>query len=150
MTGRRGVVAAATLLLGAAACFSTSVSPTPSGLAVGTWGGEGAGVIVADTVAHVHVGCTYGNFHLPVAVDAAGRFEASGGYLLRAYPIAVGPTMPARLLGTLDRDRLTFTVTVTDTVQGGTTVLGPKTVVLGQDPHLGPCPICTVIPALGA
>ena len=148
MSPRSHAAALAGALLAAAACFSDSVTPAPTELTAGTWGGDGAGVIVSDTVAHVHVGCTYGNFHLPVTVDAHGRFETTGAYLLRAYPIAVGPTMPARLTGTLEKAELTFTVVVTDTVQGGTTMLGPKTVVLGADPKLGPCPICAVIPAL--
>ena len=29
-------------------------------LAPGTWGGENAGAIVSDTIAHVHIGCTLG------------------------------------------------------------------------------------------
>jgi hypothetical protein len=131
------------------ACFSEGVGPS-TGLAVGTWGGDGAGVIVSDTLAHVHVGCTYGNFELPGSIDRNGRFESTGSDVLRAYPIAVGPSLPARMQGTIDGRRLTFIVTVNDTVQGGTTVLGPKTVVLGDDPRLGPCPICAVIPSLEA
>ena len=129
-------------------CFSEGLGPSPDSLAVGTWGGDGAGVIVSDTLAHVHVGCTYGNFELPGSFDRSGRFETPGSYVLRAYPIAVGPSLPARMQGSIDGSRLTFTVVVTDTVQGGTTTLGPKTVVLGQDPQLGPCPICTVIPSM--
>src|SRR4051812_41854502 len=70
-----------------AACFSEAFGPAPDGLAVGTWGGDGAGVIVSDTIAHVHVGCTFGNFDVPVALDGEGRFETPGSYILRAYPI---------------------------------------------------------------
>jgi hypothetical protein len=118
------------------------------GLAAGTWGGDNAGLIVADSVAHVHVGCTFGNFRLPVTFDRGGRFEAPGDYLLRAYPVAVGPTMPARFEGTRRGDELTFIVTVNDTVAKQTVVLGPATVVLGREPRLGPCPICRAVPAL--
>jgi hypothetical protein len=33
----------------------------PSAIPVGTWGGANAGMIVTDTIAHVHLGCTFGN-----------------------------------------------------------------------------------------
>ena len=112
------------------------------GLAAGTWGGENAGLIVGDTSVHVHVGCTYGDLPVPVALDAEGRFDAAGSYLLRAYPVADGPTLPARFAGLLRGDRLTLTVTVDDTVEHKTVVLGPVTVAYGKEPRLGPCPIC--------
>jgi hypothetical protein len=118
-------------------------------LTPGTWGGENAGIIVADSVAHVHVGCTYGNFRVPVAFDQNGRFETTGEYLLRAYPVAVGPTMPARLEGTRRGDELTFTVIVNDTVARQSVGVGPATVFLGREPKLGPCPICRSLPLLG-
>ncbi|MSR35478.1 MAG: hypothetical protein EXR95_02370 [Gemmatimonadetes bacterium] len=141
----------AALCLGAlellAACSGGTV-PTVTELEVGSWGGDNAGMIVDDSVAHVHIGCTYGNFPLPGAIDADGRFTASGSYLLRAYPIAVGPTMPAVLKGDLERDALTFTVTVTDTIAKTTVVLGPARVTLGREPKLGPCPICAVAPVM--
>ena len=143
---RPAVITAGLALL--AAC-SGGLDPTVADrIVVGTWGGENAGMVVNDSVAHVHVGCTYGNFQLPAAFDQAGRFEASGEYLLRAYPVAVGPTMPARIEGTLFRDQLTFTVTVNDTIAKTIVVVGPATVTHGREPKLGPCPICAVVPAL--
>jgi hypothetical protein len=85
-------------------------------------------VIVADTTAHVHIGCTFGDFPLPVTLDSGGRFEAAGSYLLRAYPVAVGPTLPARFTGALAGVTLTLSVAVD--------------VTYGKEPRLGPCPIC--------
>ena len=111
-------------------------------LPTGTWGGDNAGLIVNDTVAHAHVGCTYGNFPAPVALDQDGRFNVPGDYLLRAYPIAVGPSLPAQFAGVVEGTRLTLTVAVNDTVQKKLVVLGPVTVTLGATPRLGPCPIC--------
>ena len=119
--------------------------PTVDGLVAGTWGGENAGLIVSDSSAHVHVGCTYGDFPAPVAVDADGRFDAAGSYLLRAYPVAVGPTLPARFAGVLRGDRVTLTVTVDDTVARKSVVLGPVTATYGKEPRLGPCPICRIV-----
>ena len=50
--------------------------------------------------------------------------------------------MPARLTGRVDGNRFTLTVTVTDTIQHQTTTLGPVELVHGQEPEMGPCPIC--------
>jgi hypothetical protein len=129
---------------GIARCSSAASPLPPSGdtLAVGTWGGENAGVIVGDTTAHVHVGCTYGDFPAPVALDPGGRFNVAGSYRLRAYPIAVGPAVPAQFAGLVAGAKLTLTVTVEDTVEHKMVVLGPATVTYGRAPRLGPCPIC--------
>ena len=116
---------------------------SPDGILVtGTWGGENVGLIVEDDLVHVHVGCTNGDFSAPLAVDDDGRINASGSYLLRAYPIAVGPSLPARLAGIVEGTRLTFTVAVNDTVEKQLVVLGPVTAHFGRAPQLGPCPIC--------
>jgi hypothetical protein len=143
---RRALASSAIAVL-VAGCVSAEPSAPDDELAVGTWGGDNAGVIVSDSVAHVHVGCTYGNFRLPFDLDAEGGFDVSGEYVLRAYPVAVGPPLPARFKGTVRRDELTFTVTVNDTVARQTVVLGPATARLGREPRMGPCPICAAAPA---
>jgi hypothetical protein len=136
------------LFIGAArvvgACSSQSPLVMPAGdhLAAGTWGGDNVGVIVSDTDMHVHVGCTYGDVSGRVPLDSSGHFNVSGSYLLRAYPVAVGPTMPAQFTGHVSGSTVTFTVTVNDTVAHASTVLGPATAVLGKTPSMGPCPIC--------
>jgi hypothetical protein len=143
--------ALAILLVVAAGPLACDEGVTPASsekLEPGTWGGENAGVIVSDSVAHVHVGCTFGNFPLPIALDESGRFSVSGSYVLRAYPVAVGPSLPAHLGGVVRGKEMTLTIAVNDTVQKQAVVLGPITVTLGTDPKLGPCPICTVIPTL--
>lgn len=144
----RGAAGAAALAL-LAGCGGDVVPPAADQLATGTWGGENAGMIVQDSVAHVHVGCTYGDFRLPFALEADGRIAAAGSYLLRAYPVAAGPTLPARLDGRLDGELLTFTVTVTDTIEGRIVTLGPASVRHRREPELGPCPICVVPGARG-
>jgi hypothetical protein len=139
------VIAAAVIAAAAIAACSVQTSPLAErggALAAGTWGGDNAGLIVDDTLAHVHVGCTNGDFPAPVALDTHRRFSVAGSYLLRAYPIAVGPTVPARMTGVLDGATLTLTVAVDDTVQHKAVTLGPVTVTYGKQPKLGPCPIC--------
>lgn len=141
---RRYLLAAGLLLL--TTCDSDSpVETDPVRLEAGTWGGENAGLIIDGSRAHVHVGCTYGDFPVPIAVDSEQRFSVPGEYLVRAYPVAIGPTMPAQLAGVLLRDgTLTMTVAVNDTIQKQLIVLGPVTVVYGRTPQMGPCPICDI------
>ena len=116
---------------------------SPDGhLLVGTWGGENVAFIVESSTTHVHVGCTNGDFAAPIVIDDEGRFNVSGSYVLRAYPIQVGPSLPAQLTGLVDGRRLTFTVSVNDTVEKKLVVLGPESVTFGRDPRMGPCPIC--------
>jgi hypothetical protein len=142
---RRTRAALVLLAFGAAvACGHQSMVSLPPGstLPIGTWGGDNAGVIVDDTIAHVHVGCTFGNAAAPIALDAAGRFSVTGSYVLRAYPITIGPSVPARFDGVVSGHTLTLTVSVDDTVAHRTVVLGPVGVTLGTEPRMGVCPIC--------
>ena len=88
------LVIAATAVL--AQCHADSPTSAGTRLAFGTWGGENLAVIAADTVTHVHFGCTFGDFSGTVALDASGRFSVNGSYMLHAFPIAVGPSMPAQ------------------------------------------------------
>ena len=147
LSPRRGIALTLFAVLagavGLATCDSDSfVGPPPTELAGGTWGGDRAGVIVNDSVAHVHIGCTYGDFPAPIALDAETRFSVSGQYLLRAYPVAIGPSMPAQFAGVVRGKELTLTVAVNDTIEKKLVVLGPVTVVFGREPSMGPCPIC--------
>lgn len=130
--------------LAAGACSSsrTSAPPADGLLPLGNWGGEGAGLIVSDTAMHLHVGCTFGDASGRIAINSNGQFDVVGSYMLRAFPIAVGPAVPARFTGRLDGNTVTVTATVDDTVQKKTVVMGPVKVVLGQEAKLGPCPIC--------
>ena len=94
----------------AAACGDGPGVPTDGLLPLGTWGGKGAGVIVTESVTHVHIGCTLGDIPGRLALDAEGRFSVPGEYVLQAYPVAVGPPMPAVFSGRLQGRRLTITV----------------------------------------
>jgi hypothetical protein len=123
-----------------AACSANE--PGETQLAVGTWGGADAGAIVTDTLAHVHIGCTYGDIPGRVQLDVNGAFNVIGSYLLRAYPIAVGPTMPAEFNGSVKGTTLTLTVIVHDTVNDTTVTKGPVKMTYGKEPSMGPCPIC--------
>ena len=129
--------AALSLTLGGPLTCNTSTGPA-NPVPVGTWGGDNAGVIVTDSSAHVHIGCTVGDIHQALETDPEGRFDASGMYNITAYPVYRGPDHPARFTGRTDGKLMTLTVTLTDTA----VVLGPVQVFYGKDPRMGPCPIC--------
>lgn len=118
------------------------VPPAGSGLAVGTWGGDNAGVIVDDSTAHVHVGCTNGDFTRPITLDSQGRFTATGSYQLRAYPVVREPPVPALFTGVVAGDRLTLTIAVDDTIIHEQVTVGPATVKYAREPRMQSCPIC--------
>ncbi|HEV8215813.1 MAG TPA: hypothetical protein VGP95_08265 [Gemmatimonadaceae bacterium] len=142
---RRSIAFSAGILsLVVVACSSsrTSAPPADGLLPLGNWGGEGAGMIVSDTAMHLHVGCTFGDASGRIALNSNGQFDVAGSYMLHAFPIAVGPTVPARFTGRLDGNTVTVTATVNDTVQKKTVVMGPVVVVFGAEAKLGPCPIC--------
>lgn len=126
-----------------AACSSTSaVLPADGLVPLGNWGGDSSGMIVSDTATHLHIACTYGDVSGRITVDATGGFDVSGSYMLRAYPVTIGPSVPARFVGHLTGSTLTVSAIVNDTTQHKTVTRGPVTVTLGADAKLGPCPIC--------
>ena len=90
----------------------------------------------------MHVGCTTGDFTRPPALNFAGRFNVAGTYILRAYPVQIGPSLPARFSGVVRGSLLTISVAVDDTVEKKFVALGKLIITLGREPRLGPCPIC--------
>lgn len=128
--------------LAIACSSSTTLPPSDGNLALGTWGGDTAAMIVGDTAMHLHIGCTFGDVSGRVPLAPNDSFDIAGSYMLHAFPIAVGPTVPARFAGRVDRATATVTVTVNDTVAKKTVVLGPVHVVFNQDPKMRACPIC--------
>ncbi|MFL5620772.1 MAG: hypothetical protein ACJ79A_20520 [Gemmatimonadaceae bacterium] len=124
-------------------CASASpILPADLQIPLGTYGGDSGGLIVGESAMHLHIGCTFGDVSGRVAVTPSGRFDVAGSYMLRAYPITVGPPVPARFAGTIDGDRIVVTATIDDTVAHTTVVRGPVSLRLGVEPRLGPCPIC--------
>lgn len=126
----------------AGACTTGTYRLPGDPLDLGTYGGDGAGVIATDSVTHVHIGCTFGDIPGRVPIDAKGRFTVDGSFILKAFPVTIGPRLPAQFSGRLVGRTLSIAVAVNDTTVGKVVALGPVTVVLGQDPRLGPCPIC--------
>ncbi|MES2178643.1 MAG: hypothetical protein V4550_12360 [Gemmatimonadota bacterium] len=135
-------VALAIVLALACSASDTSDAAFTGELAEGTWGGDSGGLIVGDTALHLHVGCTFGDISGKLNADAQGNFSVAGSYVVRAYPIQVGPAVPAQFTGHASAKTVTITATINDTVAHQTLVRGPVTLSLGVEPRLGPCPIC--------
>jgi len=138
-TGALAVVAIATM----GCSSSTSGVPVSDGvLPLGNWGGDSGAMIVSDTAMHLHIGCTFGDVSGRVAVSEGGGVDVDGSYSLHVYPIAFGPSVPAKFVGTFNGKTLTVTAIITDTTNGTTVTRGPVTVMLGANPRLLPCPVC--------
>jgi hypothetical protein len=138
------LIAAAMVLAGPACAVLTDAPlPGPGQLEVGTWGGDGFAAIVGDSTIHVHFGCTLGDFPRPVSLDSTGRFSVVGQYVIRAYPVQLGPSLPARFSGVVRGRVLTLAVAVDDTVERKLVAFGPSAGTLGQPPRMGPCPVCS-------
>ena len=125
------------------ACASgPTLPPFDGSLPLGNWGSDSAALIVGDTAMHIHIGCTFGDVSGRIPLAADGSFDVAGSYMLRAYPIAIGPAVPARFVGRVWGADVTVTVTVNDTVEHKTVVLGPVSATYGKEARLWPCPIC--------
>ena len=134
-------VLAAGLTLATGPCDGDPIGVS-NGVVVGTWGGDNAGLIADDTSAHVHIACTFGDVMRGIEPGSDGRFDVPGSYVLRAFPIYVGPSFPARFQGTVLGKILTLSIVVQDTTADTTVTLGPVRLFLGREPEMGPCPIC--------
>src|SRR5688572_24007641 len=117
------------------ACRSSTA--IPSSLARGTWGGDNAGMIVEETVVHIHIACTYGNAPRPGTLSN-GRFEITGSYNITAHPVDLGVFHPATIRGHVREDWMSFTVELSDT----NVSFGPVIVVYSREPRMQQCPIC--------
>ena len=140
MWRRQNVKALLLLVLVATGACSAATSTGANLQIAGTWGGDNAGLIVNLDDIHVHIGCTLGDATGPIRTDANGRFEAIGTYNVDAYPVDRGILHPAKFSGDINGQTMTLTVTLTDI----TRVLGPVTLIYGEEPKMGPCPICRV------
>lgn len=121
----------------AVACQAT-VPSTLGQVPSGTWGGDEAGLIVSDSEAHVHIGCTLGDIAGPIPLDSRGGFDVAGTYNVDAFPVDRGIRHPARFTGRTDGRTLTLAVRLTDTGQA----FGPVTLTKGVTPRMRNCPIC--------
>jgi hypothetical protein len=97
-----------------------------------------AGLIAADTGAHLHIGCTLGTVDGPITLDAHRRFDVAALYNITAYLVDRGVLHPARITGVVFGRDIWLTVSLTDTA----VTLGPVHLRLDVEPGMAVCPIC--------
>jgi hypothetical protein len=104
----------------------------------GAWGGDHVVLTVGDNGGRVEFDCAHGSLDHPLQVDDRGRFSVVGTFVLEHGGPAVAdevlPIHTARYQGTLDRQKVEFTVTIE-----GQTGQGPFTVTLAKTPKLEKC-----------
>jgi hypothetical protein len=84
----------------------------------GAWGGEHVRLVVREGGADIEYDCAHGTMDGPLRLDGAGRFEVGGTHVREGPgPIRLNlprASRPARYTGTVEGDRMTLTVTLTD------------------------------------
>lgn len=107
-------------------------------VATGLWGGRGIGLQVDERGAQVEYDCAHGEITGPLALNDRGEFEASGKHV-RETPgptrVGVKDEHPARYTGRVQGERMTLTVTLTDTQEQ----IGTFTLERGRAPTLVKC-----------
>jgi hypothetical protein len=122
------------LLLGLAGCVGPEIPEVVSG----EWGGVHLGLVASEAGADLEFDCASGRITGAVRPDGNGRFSVSGTQTPGGGPIGFGEgaeSRPARYDGTVRGDRMTITVTLTDTNE----TLGTFTLVRGASPHVFKC-----------
>lgn len=123
------------LFLGLVGC----AGPEIPAVVTGEWGGVHLGLVVTAAGADLEYDCAEGRINGAVRPDASGRFSAVGVHIPgHGGPIRFGEileTRPARYDGTVRGDKMTITVTLTDTNE----VLGTFTLIQGASPHVIKC-----------
>ncbi len=126
-----------TLAAALAACAKNSpMSPPPTQLTLGVWGGDRVQVAAGDSVTQVWNGCMFGDFAGPIHLDVSGRFAVNGSFT----PYVFSSDMPAQLSGQVVGQTLTFAIAVNDTINKRALSFGPEIVVLGKPANIVICP----------
>lgn len=124
----------ASALLAAAACSDMTLIS----LEINTWGGDHFGISITWTGATVEYDCAEGRIDQPIVLNN-GRFDVRGVHWPgQGGPIGVDTTRvprPARYQGTVSGDKMTVTVTLTDTNE----VLGTFTAWKGRSANVLKC-----------
>jgi len=128
-------VVAGAFLIAAGPCATDLAGP----IAPSEWGGDHVGLTVSATGGVLEYDCASGTIDHPIVAATNGNFVAQGTHTIgHGGPIMVGEIPdrhPARYEGWTDGEKMTLSVTITDTGQK----LGDFTLVRGQSPHVFRC-----------
>ena len=111
---------------------SDPVAPDP----LGSWGGEGASVVVSADLTTFEFDCAHGEVDATLVVDGRGSFSSEGVYFHEGGPLPIEGREPirARYQGTVDGDRMTLFVLLE-----GSEPIGPRQLRRGDEPFLRKC-----------
>lgn len=115
------------------------MGPEIPDVVTGEWGGVHLGLVATEAGAELEYDCATGRIGAALRPDGSGRFSVNGVH----FPGHEGPIRideeqvqrPARYDGTVRGDRMTITVTLTDTDE----TIGTFTLVRGATPHVFKC-----------
>ena len=132
---RAGLIAAVAVL---AAC-SVIISGPNVLIVIGTWGGEHLQLELEETGGTLEYDCAYGTIDAGWTLSDDGEFEGSGEHIIEhGGPVQEGeilPSRPASYSGTIKDDRMSLTVTLSDSAQ----VIGTFELVHGSDGKIVRC-----------
>jgi hypothetical protein len=128
--------------LAAAGCASSNSLTGPTDrttLAAGSWGGQHVGLTVTAAATTIEFDCAHGRIEGAIPLDARGRFDVSGTFVLEhggpARPDEVADTRRARYVGSTAGSVMDLTVTITEP----TGDVGTFSLALGQTGHFVKC-----------
>ncbi|MEE8146913.1 MAG: hypothetical protein V3T24_04865 [Longimicrobiales bacterium] len=120
-----------------AACWSVLACSDPAAPdPLGSWGGEGASVVVTASLTEFEFDCAHGQVEGVLALDGQGSFSAEGVYVREGGPVPSEghEAVPARYQGTVAGDRMTLFVLLE-----GSEPIGPRQLRRGEEPLLRKC-----------
>jgi hypothetical protein len=108
-------------------------------VSLGAWGGDHVGLLLTGAGGTLKYDCAHGTIDQPFVIDSAGRFQLAGTHMREhGGPIRRDEKPdkhPARYTGSVDGDRMTLTVTMTDSNE----VLGTFTLTRGRMARVVKC-----------
>ncbi len=84
--------------------------------ATGTWGGQEASLVLSESGGTMSFACGSSTVDPAWTIGASGQFSATGQYFFAGGPVPPQgtPPHPARYSGSIQGDRFTITITLTD------------------------------------
>ena len=123
------------MVVGAVGCAGPEIPE----VVTGEWGGERLGLVASTTGAELEYDCALGRIADAIRPGGSGRFSAVGTHFPgQGGPIRIDemkPGRPARYDGTVRGDKMTITVTLTDSSE----VLGTFMLVRSASPRVFKC-----------
>jgi hypothetical protein len=136
---RKGILLAALVSVCAACAIIGHANAHSAVLPQGTWGGEHIQMDVSAAGADLQFDCANGHIDAPLTIDRAGGFHWKGTYR-REHGAAVDAASdrPEQMSysGKVASKKMTLRV---EWATGGTTTLGPYTLMLGDAGHIAKC-----------